>query len=96
MKNVIYMSCRKSRVALFALVICVALAVGANANGPGKRGDYPQCQKVCVNSLERRMTEASEDYEKKGSKLLYQESVEKARSEYNDCIDRCTQPFPIK
>jgi hypothetical protein len=83
-------------IVLSALAFCFALATVSNAAEPGKRGDYPQCQKGCLGILTKRMTEISEDYEKTGDKFLYQERVERTRSDYSDCIDNCKQVIPVK
>jgi hypothetical protein len=87
---------RRLVIALSTLAFCLVLVTASDGAERGKRGDYPECQKVCLGVLTKRMTELSEDYEKTGDKMLYQERVERARSDYDDCIDDCKQVIPVK
>ncbi len=90
-------SFRKSLIVLLALILYTAFMMATDASEPAKkRGDYPRCQTVCLDQLEKRMTELSEGYKKTGDRLAYQERVEQAGLDYDRCIQDCKELLPVK
>lgn len=83
-------------IVLLALLLSAAFPTLSNASGKAKRGDYPQCQEECLSRLRKRMAQVSEEYRSKVNRLLYEERVEQARIDYNDCIVNCKEPRPVK
>jgi|WetSurMetagenome_2_1015567.scaffolds.fasta_scaffold200173_1 hypothetical protein len=87
---------RRLLVLSFALAMCAAFACTSRASEKPKRGDYPHCQEQCVDQLRERMSKISDDYDKTANRLLYQELVEKARLDYDSCIENCKELLPVK
>lgn len=87
---------KKLSAVLLAFVLGFGLVTAPHAAGQGKRGDYPQCQKCCLSTLETSMSGISEEYGKTGNRLRYQERVERARVDYDDCIANCKDLIPVK
>ncbi len=83
-------------VVLLAALLCVSFLSLSHGAENAKRGHYPQCQDNCLAKLEKRMADLSENYKKTGLRLVYEDSVEQARAEYDECIAACKQPLPVK
>ncbi len=79
-----------------ALALCTGLAGVVPAADKPKRGDYPRCQDECVVQLKTNMRISSDDYQKTGNRLLYEQRVEQARGAYDTCIDMCRERYPVK
>lgn len=80
---------------LTTLILCNVLALGAEEMKP-HRGEFPKCQETCLNAHELRMEKLIKEYESQHGKIAYQEGVDKAVSDYKECITNCREPIPIK
>jgi hypothetical protein len=87
---------KKSLIVLLAFAICTTLVWAAGSSDSAKRGDYPACQRWCLDRLEKRMADYFEEYKRTGDKLAYEERVERARLDYDDCITNCKVLIPVK
>jgi hypothetical protein len=81
---------------LIALSLCATLVWAASNSDTARRGDYPRCQKWCLDRLDKCMAEYAEEYKRTGDKQVYEERVEQARLDYDDCITNCKMPVPVK
>jgi hypothetical protein len=60
------------------------------------RGEFPKCQETCLAGHKAKMDKLMTDYAYRHDKISFQDSVDKALSEYKDCIDNCREPMPVK
>ena len=61
-----------------------------------QRGDFPKCQETCLAVHRTKMETIINDYVHPQDKILFQDSVDKALTQYKDCIDNCRDPMPVK
>jgi hypothetical protein len=87
---------KRMLIVLTVIVLCATLVWSATNSDTAKRGDYPGCQKWCLDRLEKRMADYAEEYRRTGDKMAYEERVEQARLDYDDCITNCKMPVPVK
>jgi hypothetical protein len=81
---------------VLALVLYALPVTMSRADEKAVRGDYPRCQEDCLIRLQNRMTQLSEEYRKVGDRLRYQESVERARLDFDSCVENCKELIPVK
>lgn len=77
------------------MVMTHAFPLGAEEMKP-HRGQFPQCQETCLSTHQLRMEKLMKEYERQHEKVVYQEGVDKAVSDYKECITNCREPIPIK
>jgi hypothetical protein len=80
-----------------SILMVLTIVKPCYALGSGKmRGDYPKCQQECLEQLDKDMAQASGDFVKDKNRIFYEEKVEKVNQKYNQCLNSCKEPMPVK
>jgi hypothetical protein len=76
-------------------LFCTVLPLIADEMKP-HRGDFPKCQETCLTMHKAKMYQLITDYAQRHEKISFQDGVDKALSEYKNCIDNCREPMSVK
>jgi len=93
-----YKVLKKASVFLVCIVfslLSTVLSLKADQLKP-QRGDFPKCQETCLSFHRTKMETIINDYVHLQEKISFQDSVDKALTQYKDCIDNCRDPMPVK
>ncbi|OPY75585.1 MAG: hypothetical protein A4E65_03509 [Syntrophorhabdus sp. PtaU1.Bin153] len=80
---------------LFLLLLALASPLHADETRP-HRGEFPTCQSACLAAHTTKMEKLMDGYRHDSNRLLFQDGIDKAVSEYRACIDDCRDPMPVK